>query len=442
LATAYPVLTDCWDIQTMRVRLTPAFVMKAPLPERGDRVVYWDSAQSGFGVMVTRSGARSYVFQYRNAQHVSRRWTWSARGLGLDKARKEAKKLAGDVAKGGDPVAEKRSKKSAASNTLKAVCEEYLIREGGMKRGADGRPSFEGGNIRSAAQRLKVFERLIYPKLGSRDIADIKRSEIVTLLDKIQDERGPQAAHQTLAFISKTMNWHASRSDHFRSPIVRGMGRVKPRERAGKRVLSDEEIRDVLAALDAGGKDTPTCFPALVRTLFLTATRRVEAAQMRWSEVEANLWTVPAARMKGKLDHVVPLTPAMTAIIGERPVGAKHRPYVFSTTGGAKPFSGYSKAKAALDEEIAKLRKSTNRDPMPAWTLSRDVRRTAKTLMARAGVRPDISERVLAHVIPGVEGVYDRWEYLPEKRDALEKLASLIDRIVNPPAANVLPLRA
>jgi hypothetical protein len=69
---------------------------------------------------------------------------------------------------------------------------------------------------------------------------------------------------------------------------------------------------------------------------------------------------------------------------------------------------------------------------MPPWTISRDVRRTAKTLMARAGVRPDVSERVLAHVIPGVEGVYDRYEYLTEKRDPLDRLASLIDRIVNP----------
>src|ERR1700733_14610803 len=122
----------------MRMRLTPAFIMKAPLPEKGDRVVYWDTAQSGFGLMVTRSGARSYIFQYRNAHHVSRRWTWSATDLSLDQARKEARKLAGDVAKGGDPVGEKRKKKSAATNTLKAVCEEYLTREGGMKRDANG----------------------------------------------------------------------------------------------------------------------------------------------------------------------------------------------------------------------------------------------------------------------------------------------------------------
>ena len=71
-------------------------------------------------------------------------------------------------------------------------------------------------------------------------------------------------------------------------------------------------------------------------------------------------------------------------------------------------------------------------EPLPNWTLH-DLRRTAKTLMARAGVRPDISERVLGHVIAGVEGTYDRHSYADEKRDALEKLAAIIDRILNPP---------
>jgi integrase len=88
-------------------------------------------------------------------------------------------------------------------------------------------------------------------------------------------------------------------------------------------------------------------------------------------------------------------------------------------------FSGYSSAKAALDSELAK---ADGREPMPRWVLH-DLRRTAKTLMERAGVRPDISERVLAHVIKGVEGVYHRHGYLPEKLDALMKLDALVDRI-------------
>ena len=68
--------------------------------------------------------------------------------------------------------------------------------------------------------------------------------------------------------------------------------------------------------------------------------------------------------------------------------------------------------------------------PLPNWTLH-DLRRTAKTLMVRAGVRPDISERVLGHAIAGVEGTYDRHSSADEKRDALEKLAVMIERILN-----------
>jgi integrase len=81
-------------------------------------------------------------------------------------------------------------------------------------------------------------------------------------------------------------------------------------------------------------------------------------------------------------------------------------------------------------------KKGAKVEPLPNWTLH-DLRRTAKTLMVRAGVRPDISERVLGHVITGVEGTYDRHSYADEKRDALEKLAAMIERILNPLPLNV-----
>jgi integrase len=108
------------------------------------------------------------------------------------------------------------------------------------------------------------------------------------------------------------------------------------------------------------------------------------------------------------------------------------------------PFSGFSKSKAALDKAVlAAMQKQAKKgpkvEPIPNWTLH-DLRRTAKTLMARAGVRPDISERVLGHVIAGVEGTYDRHSYADEKRDALEKLAEMVERILYPLPANVMVL--
>jgi integrase len=175
--------------------------------------------------------------------------------------------------------------------------------------------------------------------------------------------------------------------------------------------------------------------------------RRDEASEGSWPEIETVrrddfeglVWTVPDVRMKNKHDHAVPLTAAILALVGEKPKRKDAPPYIFLTTGGNRPFSGFSKAKAALDKQIAKLRKEEGREPMAPWK-QHDLRRTAKTLMARAGVRPDISERVLAHTIQGVQGVYDRYEYLKEKHDALTKLTALINRIVDPPTDNVVPI--
>ena len=215
------------------------------------------------------------------------------------------------------------------------------------------------------------------------------------------------------------------------------MSPIKPKERASTRVLDDREIRDLWAALDKA--EIPPCFARLIRALLLTGLRRREAARSSWSETDylrrddyqGDVLTIPASRMKAKLDHAVPPTPRILGLFGERPryQDVKAYPFMFSLDGGKTAFSSYSRAKAALDAEIAKLREADGREPMPHWTLH-DLRRTAKTLMQRATVRPDISERVLAHAIRGVEGVYDRYGYLPEKFDALTKLDALVERIL------------
>jgi integrase len=325
----------------------------------------------------------------------------------------------------------------AGTSTLKAICESFLTREGGMVRHDDGTVTFAGGKIRTANERRKTFERLVYPTLGKRPINEIRRSDINALLDRIEDKNGGPMADHTLAYLRRVFSWHAARTDDFLSPFTRGMARTKPTERTRDRVLSDQELRDVWAALDIV-KNVPVCYPAYMRTLLLTAMRRTEVSGMTWLEHEGDIWVCPAHRMKGKRNHVVSLIPAIREIIGEQPADAKNRPFVFSSDGGERAFSGFSKAKQALDKAIAALRKGDGRKPMPGWQLH-DLRRTARTLMEGAGVRPDIAERVLAHKIPRVQGVYNQYQYLAEKRDALERLAALVARIINP-ADNVVSI--
>jgi len=401
-------------------KLDKDIIAALPIPERGNRIHFFAGAKvegktipSGFGVRVTAAGARAFIFNYRDrVRHIERRLTiGSWPDWNVPRAAREARELRQRVDRGEDPLGERRQKRAAAvaaeKDTLGAVCEEYMRRE--------------GGKLRSKAYRARALERLIYPTLGNRPIADIKRSDIVRLLDKIEDGSGPVMADRALAVIRKIFNWHASRSDEFNSPIVRGMARTSGKDRARSRILSDDELRAVWKAAEHGG-----LFGSLVMFILLTGARRCEASEMRWSEIEGADWTLPASRNKTNVDLLRPLSKAALAVLPKRLDGSD---LVF-TTDRTSPFSNFNKAKRGFDKACG----------VTGWTLH-DLRRTARSLMSRAGVPSDHAERCLGHTIGGVRGIYDRHEYRQEKAHAYELLASEIDRVLNPPPANVTPLR-
>jgi integrase len=257
---------------------------------------------------------------------------------------------------------------------------------------------------------------LVYPGFANRPISSVTRIEIVRLLDKLEDENGPRVADAVLAILRKIMNWHAARSDDFRSPIVPGMARVKVNERVRTRILTDDELRAVLRAADQQPADA---FSALIKFLLLTSARRTEAASMTWEELDGTDWALPARRNKTKLDLLRPLSEAAQAVLNARP-RFENGPYVFTTDGRA-PLSGFSKFKKTFDTACG----------VRGWCLH-DLRRSARSLMSRAGVNSDHAERCLGHVIGGVRGVYDRHQFYDEKRRAFEALAGQIDRVVNP----------
>jgi integrase len=229
------------------------------------------------------------------------------------------------------------------------------------------------------------------------------------------------------------MTWHASRSDDFRSPIVRGMARTRPSQRRRQRVLSDDELRAVWRAAEA----SQSAFGYLVQFLLLTATRRTEGAAMRRSELVVQDWIIPQERYKTGLELVIPLSALAQTVLSAMPKIGKSG-LVF-TTDGKHPIGGFSKFKRAFDAKVlAELRKENPEAELPRWTLH-DLRRTARSLMSRVGVPSDHAERCLGHVLPGIRGTYDRHEYLNEKRSAFEGLATLTERIVSP-ADNVVTL--
>jgi integrase len=172
-------------------------------------------------------------------------------------------------------------------------------------------------------------------------------------------------------------------------------------------------------------------FGGIVKLLLLTGQRRTTVASMQWEDVDLDgTWRcVEGARQKGRGGELV-LPPMAVDVIREQPHFA-HSLYVFPGVRGNGHFAAYSSGKKALN-------RSTH---LSDWTLH-DLRRTARSLMSRAGVRPDIAERVLGHVQGGVEGIYDRHSYVTEKAQALAALAGLLENILRPAADKVVSLRA
>ena len=381
----------------MRLRLTAARVRNAQAGAGADRTIFWDTQTRGFGLQVTAAGHRSFVIQYR-ANGRSRRMAIDG-VLGLEAARKRAKILLGEVAHDRDPLSERRAARARVEDTFQAIAESFFARE--------------GKKLRTGEDRRQAMARLVYPVMGAVPIADIRRSDIVRLLDRIEDENGPVMADLTLAYIRRVMNWHASRSDEFRSPIVRGMARTSAKERARSRILNDNELRAVWKAAEA----TVGPWGPFIKFLLLTGARRCEASNVTWDELEGGVWLLPAARNKNKQDLARPLSGAARKLVKGLPKIGRH---VF-TFNGRKPLGGFVLPKARLDAASG----------VKGWTLH-DLRRTARSLLSRAGIAPDVAEMCLGHVLTGVRGTYDRHEYHDEKKHAFEALAAQIAHIVDP----------
>jgi integrase len=431
----------------MAEQISEKIVGNLPTPPAGNKLHYFSGATlqgkkapSGFAVRVTAAGTKSFVWFHRvdgkGYLETLGRWDANQGGgtLTVRDAIVRADRLAKDVRNGRreDPRPERTRRlqdgDKPADGNVSGLLDTYISRY------------LKAGKLRSAGMIEAQLERLVKPRIGKVGIYELKRSHVWRMLDEIADENGARMADLALAYVRKAFNWYEvnGHDDDFTSPVVRGMARLKPSDRERERFLSDDEIREVWAALDTITE--PACFPAYVKTLLLTATRRSEGADMSTTELEGDLWTIPKERYKTGRDHVIPLsTPALDLIRAQAPAKpSKNAHFVFSTTNGAKSFSGFSKAKRELDKKIAEARDREGRAPMADFVLH-DLRRTARTLLARAGVRDDIAERCLGHVIKGVEKVYNRHAYLDEKRTAFEALASLVSRILNP-AANVREL--
>ena len=381
-------------------------------PDKAKRLEIPDGKQAGLYLVLQPSGRRRFAIRYR-INGTPKKLTLKS-GLSLADARRLAAEAMYQVQIGNDPRDAKKTEKAnataAAVNTLQYVCERYLKRE--------------GGKLRSIGDRESALRRLVFPALGDRQISSIKRTEISHLLDRIEDRNGARAADLVLSYLRKIFNWYAIQSDTFSSPIVPGMGRYDISANRRKRFLNDDEIRKLWKATEV---DRPAA--ACLRFLVLTGARKAEATGLRWDEINGHEWLLPAARHKNKRhDLLRPLSDAALAIVNAQP-RVDNSPFVFTTTG-----------QSPIDLDGNAARKFIKRCGISDWRIH-DLRRTARTLLSRAKIDTDIAEKCLGHLPSGLRQTYDQHRYQAELQHAFAALAALIERIVNPPADVVTPLR-
>lgn len=433
-----------------QANLTKRFVISATAPAGKDREFYWEPTLPGFGLMVTTSGARSYVVQYRTTDGVSRRMTING-GQSLSMAKREAKAILGQVAKGGDPLADKRKKRDARADTLRRIVEDEYLTDPDVKK------------LRSINGKRGTFHRYLFPALGSRPIAEIKRSEIVRVLSKVRQKNGPGAANNAFKVLSRFFTWYVPRADDdFRSPIMRGTySQIKG---DGARTLADDEIH-ILWNVASEGRNA---YDHFVKFALLTATRLSESARMARTELspDGTEWTIPASRYKGQDGksahaHLIPLSQLARDVLADvkvLQVDGKNTNWVF-TSDGTRPISGFSNFKKAFDKRLLAAIEKEGDDtreriivalnerypgkgyqPFDAKWTTHSLRKTARTLLSRAGIDREIAEKCLGHIESGIVGAYNHHEAKLEKRTAFETLAREIERIVDGVPAKVVPL--
>ena len=221
-----------------------------------------------------------------------------------------------------------------AANTVQAICEKYLAAKDG------------GGKLRTADDRKTTFERLVYPAIGDVPIGDLRRSQIVTLLDKIQDGSGDRMADLTLAYLRKVFNWHAGRVDDFNCPIVKGMGRYKAKSKRGTRILTDDEIGRYGRRPSRPAKP----FHALVRFLLLTGAAATKRGRCHGLKSTAAIWKLPAAETRQR--STCPAIEQGGAARAGRAAAYRRRPFCLHND-GHRPLS-LSKPKRDLKRRAAR----------------------------------------------------------------------------------------
>jgi len=390
------------------------------LKAKAQRYEVWEDGRTGFGMRVSPRGRKTFQFMYWH-HSKARRMTLGIYGeITLAEARvkyAEAKKA---LTQGRDPAAETVEQRKAErdAETVADLVELYLEKWARPRK-------------RSAAEDERILRKEIVPAWGNRKAKDVRRRDVIALLDGIVERGAPIQANRTLACVRRVFNWAIERDLLDASPFVRIKAPAPENRR--DRALSDDEIATFWKGIDKA-RMSETIRLALKLQL-VTAQRKGEIIASEWDEFDREnaLWVIPASKAKNNEQHAVPLSPLALDVLDAIEANASGSRYLFPSPRGDQPVAGPS-----VDHAVRR-----NRDQIGVgdWT-PHDLRRSAATRMAALGVDRLVLSKVLNHVDRSVTGIYDTHRYVDEKRAALERWERRLKEIISgePISAKVVAL--
>jgi integrase len=395
--------------------LTAKFV-KA-IEATGQRVEYFDQTVPGLVLRVSPTGAKSWCVMYRHRRRLRRYTIGSTEAFTLADAREEARERLRDARKGGDPATEKQEARKA--ETIADLATLYLEKWAKPRK-------------RSWKADKNLLDHKVLPKWRHRTIVEIRRRDVLALVQSVAESGAPIVANRVAALLSKMF---AFAVDHELIDVSPAMRIPRPgREQQRDRVLTNDELQTLWREFEA--LDTPMA--GFYKLRLITAQRGAEVAAMQWTEVDldAGWWTIPATNSKNGLAHRVPLsTSAVTILrdvradrdahpIDKEEVGEQTRERAIYVLSGAR--GKRQQAEAAETFTVKDFR-------------GHDLRRTAASFMAGGGVPRLTISKVLNDVERGVTAIYDRHSYDPEKRAALDWWSAKLTAIIAGSESKVLP---
>lgn len=394
-----------------------------PFKDRRREII--DTGCEGLRLRITTTGKRSWSVVYRvDGQGVGakgapkkgppRRVTLGSTEMPYKVARRRALEVI-EMAADGEDYLEKRQEEASgrSARSVEALIDRF-IDEYAKRKGRE-----------DLARNWLTKPEL--DKWHGRELAQITRSDIHLVLDRVAVERGKAAVIEMRKHLSKLFHWAVDRELIASNPITR-LDRDEVYEERD-RVLSMDELRRVWDA--AGDMGYP--FGPMYRMLILTGQRRAEIAEMErgWrkdvkldvdDEEAVTAVVLPPSKHKSRRGHTFYLSPAAVAVLDSLPdLGGK---FLFSSTAGKTPVSGYSKGKARLDRIIAERSEKDELDPLEHWTVH-DLRRSVATLMAEMGIPGEHIEQVLGHSMEKLRRTYNKHTYASEVRDAMLRWGAL-----------------